>query len=174
MAKIVGERDCFRQVLVQSQGARDCPADRGHFDRMSQARAQVIACSVQKNLRLVLEPAKSTRMNNTRPVALKFHAVFVPGLRIFSTARVARFLGKWREGSALRRLHCLSRPGAGSVASPTVLQLHVPSELPGSGSEPRGRSLLDCLLAHAAIISLLSTLDQPGLAALEGHILTAH
>src|SRR6266545_8228016 len=105
MTQIVRERKCFRQVLVQSQGARDCPANRGNFDRVSQACAQVIASPVQENLRFVLEPAKSARMNDPRPVALKFRAIPMAWFWAFSTARVTGFFGKRREHGAFARFH---------------------------------------------------------------------
>ena len=56
--QIVRERDRFGEIFVQSQCARDRPADRGNLDGMREARAQMIACSIQKNLRLVFHPPK--------------------------------------------------------------------------------------------------------------------
>ena len=76
---------------------------------MGQARTQMIAGAVQKNLRLVLEPAKRARMNDPRAIALKFRPVRVAGFRIFSTARIAGFLGKRPKHETLRRLHFLAR-----------------------------------------------------------------
>src|SRR5205814_5800559 len=81
----------------------------GHLDRMGQARTQMIAGAVQKNLRLVLEPAKRARMNDPRAITLKFHPIYVARLRIFSPARVTRFLGKPRKCGALRPFHFLTR-----------------------------------------------------------------
>src|SRR6266566_2072790 len=109
MAQIVGKRDCFREVFVKRQCARDCAADRGHLNGMGQARTQMIAGPVQKNLCLVLEPAKGARMNDPCAITLKFRAIGMAGLRIFSTARIAGFLGKRRKYSALRPFHFLTR-----------------------------------------------------------------
>jgi hypothetical protein len=46
----------------------------------------MIASAVQKNLRFVFHPPKSARMNDPRPVALKFGSVSVLRLRVFSSA----------------------------------------------------------------------------------------
>src|SRR5438876_1711560 len=102
MAQVVGERNCFREVFVQSQRTRDCAADGGHLDGMSQAGAQMITGPIQEDLRFVLEPAKGSRMNDARAIALKFCAVRMAGLWIFSAARIARSLAKRRKRSALR------------------------------------------------------------------------
>src|SRR5437016_4788051 len=75
---------------------------------MGQPRAQVIAGAVQENLRLIFEPAKCTRVNDPRAVALKLGPITVALLRIFSAARVTRFLGKRRERGAFGRLHFLA------------------------------------------------------------------
>src|SRR5258708_28338235 len=80
MAEIVSERDCFRQILVQPQRARDGAADRRYLDRMRQARAQMVAGAVEKNLSLVFQAAESARMNNARTIALKFGAIGVTRL----------------------------------------------------------------------------------------------
>src|SRR5947207_12137369 len=108
MAQIMRERDCFREIFIQRQRACNGAANRGNFDRVSQPRAQVIASPVQENLRFVLEPAKSARMNDSRPIALKFGAVRMAGFRIFSSARVTRLLPKRRKRSALPRLDFLA------------------------------------------------------------------
>src|SRR5262249_50851438 len=53
VAQVMRKRNCFRQILVQAQCAGDGTADRRNLDRMRQARAQMIASSVKKNLGLV-------------------------------------------------------------------------------------------------------------------------
>lgn len=76
---------------------------------MCQACPEMIAGAVKENLRLVLEPAKRARMNDASPVALKFGAISVAGLRKFSPPRVARFLGERRKDSPLVSFHFFSR-----------------------------------------------------------------
>src|SRR5437016_4110385 len=92
MTEIVCERDCFRQILVQPQRTRDGAADRCHLDGMRQARAQMVAGPVEKNLRLVFQAAERARMNDARTIALKFGAIGVTRLSVLPSARFARFL----------------------------------------------------------------------------------
>jgi len=134
MAQVVGERNCFREVFVQSQRTRDCAADGGHLDGMSQAGAQMITGPIQEDLRFVLEPAKGSRMNDPRAIALKFCTVRMAGLRIFSAARIAGSLGKRRKHGALRRFHFVARLVAVSIfAGPNAAMAT------GDGSEARLR-----------------------------------
>ena len=86
MAQIVRKRDCFRQILVQPQCACDGAADRRHFDRMRQARAQMVAGAVKKNLRFVFQAAERARMNDARTIALKFGAIGVTRFTVFPSA----------------------------------------------------------------------------------------
>ena len=109
MAQIVRKRDCFRQILVQPQRTRDGAADRRHLDRMRQARAQMVAGAVEKNLRLVFQAAERARMNDARTIALKFGAIGVTRLRVLPPARFARFLSNGRERCALPLLHLFAR-----------------------------------------------------------------
>jgi len=109
MAQVMGECNCFREVFVQSQCTRDCAADGGHLDRMSQPGAQMVTGPIQEDLRFVLEPAKGPRMNDACAISLKFCAIRMAGLWIFSAARIARSLGKRRNRGALRRFHFLAR-----------------------------------------------------------------
>jgi hypothetical protein len=68
----------------------------------------MIAGPIQENLRLIFEPAKGTRVNDASAIALKFRAIGVTGFRMFSTARIARFVCKWREHAPLIGLHLLA------------------------------------------------------------------
>src|SRR5689334_3577117 len=76
---------------------------------MGQPGPQMIAGAVEEHLRLVFHPAKRARMNDPRPVTLKFRTKRVAWLGIFSSARFVRFLRKRRERRALSRLHLLAR-----------------------------------------------------------------
>src|SRR6266487_1892962 len=110
--KIVRQRDRFGEIFIECQRPRDCPADRCDFNRMCQPGSEMVAGAVQKNLCLVFEPPKCARMNDPRAVALKLGPKGVAWLRIFSAARVARFLRERRERSAFGRFHLLTRfPG---------------------------------------------------------------
>src|SRR6188472_3638583 len=105
MAQIVGKRDRFRQIFIQPQRTRDGATDRRHLDRMRQARSQMIAGAVEKDLRFVFQPPECTRMDDPRTVPLKFSAISVTRFTVQSAARFARFLSNRRERCALRLLH---------------------------------------------------------------------
>src|ERR1043166_6007040 len=107
--EVMGERDRFSQIFVDRKSARDGAADRCDLYGMRQARAQMIARAVEKNLRFIFEPAKRARMNDARPVALKFRPVSVTRLRIFAALRFARFLRERRERCPLGGFHLLAR-----------------------------------------------------------------
>ena len=87
-------------------------------------------------------------MNNARAIALKFCAIRMAGLRIFSAARIARSLGKRRKRGALRCFHFVARLVAVSMfAGPNAAMAT------GDRSEARlRRSLPGCRHFHAPII----------------------
>src|SRR5713101_4443807 len=76
---------------------------------MRESRSQVVASAIQKNLRLVFQPAKCTRVNDSCAVTLKLGAVGVTLLWVFAAARIAGFLRERRERRALGCLHFLAR-----------------------------------------------------------------
>src|SRR5689334_18533538 len=75
--EIMRKRNRFRQILIKRQSPGNGATHRCHFAGMRQTSTQMISCSVQKNLGLVLEPAKSARMDDPRSIALKFGPVSV-------------------------------------------------------------------------------------------------
>ena len=107
--EIMGERDRFRQVLVQSQRARDGATDRRDLDGMRQAGAQMIASPVKENLGLIFHAAEGAGMNDPGAIALKLGPISMARLGVFAAARFTRFLCKRREDGALCRLHLLPR-----------------------------------------------------------------
>jgi hypothetical protein len=58
MAEIVGEGDRLGEIFIQPQRASDGAADQSDLDGVGEARAQVVAGAIEKNLCLVFEPAK--------------------------------------------------------------------------------------------------------------------
>ena len=74
MAEVVRQRDGFGQVGVQPQRAGDVARDGGDFNRVRQPRAEMVAGAVEKNLRLVFEPAEGARMDDAVAVALVMRA----------------------------------------------------------------------------------------------------
>ena len=69
--QIVGQRDGFGQILIETQNAGNGPGDLRHFQRMGQPGAVVIPLMVHKNLRFVFQTAKSAGMNDTVTIPLK-------------------------------------------------------------------------------------------------------
>ena len=95
-------------------GAGDVARDGGDLDGMRQAGAKVIAGAVEKNLRLVFEPAKGARMDDAVAVALVMGA---PGGRrfgMFAAAGVAAELGIGRENLAFDLFQFLAGARHGS------------------------------------------------------------
>jgi hypothetical protein len=105
MSQIVRQRDGFREIFVEPECSRDRPANRRDLDGMGQAGTQMVACPIQKNLRLVFHPSKRTRMDNAGAIALKFCAIGVSRLRVFPSARFPRFFRKRRKHCALGCFH---------------------------------------------------------------------
>ena len=75
MADIVHQRQHLHQLVVQPQLLRHGARDLRHFQRMREARAEMIGVAAGENLRLVLQPAKSARMNDAIAIALEVVAI---------------------------------------------------------------------------------------------------
>ena len=68
MPQIVTERDRLDQFFVQPQGSGHCPRQLRYFQCMDQARPVMISLRRQKDLRLVLQPAKRLAVQDAVPV----------------------------------------------------------------------------------------------------------
>lgn len=68
MTKVVGQRNCFGQVLVDPKCPRNAARNLRDLQTMGEARAVVIAFMKNENLRLVIQAAESRRMQY--PVAI--------------------------------------------------------------------------------------------------------
>jgi hypothetical protein len=103
VSQIVGQRQSLRQILVQSQRPRNGPCDLGDFQRVREACAVMVTLVLQKDLRLVLEPAERRGMDDTVPVTLEFAA---GGRRRFrdQTASASRWISSINRTPALSRL----------------------------------------------------------------------
>ncbi len=82
MSKIVAEGDGLRKVLVQPQGAGDRPGDARDLQRVGHAGAVVVALRLQKDLRLVHEPAEGLAVQDAVGIALIAGAHVVLRLRL--------------------------------------------------------------------------------------------
>ena len=80
VAKVVGERQRFRQILVEPQLASERAGDLGHFQSVGQAGAVVIAFVEHENLGFVLQAPESRGMND--PVAVAAERAAGPARRL--------------------------------------------------------------------------------------------
>jgi hypothetical protein len=111
MAEVVCERNGFGEVGIQPERAGDVARDGGDFNRMREPRAEMVARAIQKNLRLVFEPAEGARMNDAVAVALVLGAPFRRRFGTFATAGVTAELREGRKDLPLDLLQFLSRAG---------------------------------------------------------------
>src|SRR6185437_5944193 len=74
MAEIVREGERLGEVLVETEHPRDRARDLRDFEAVGQPGAVMIALVVDKDLRLVLQPAKRGRMDDAVAVSLKRRA----------------------------------------------------------------------------------------------------
>ncbi len=72
VAEIVAERDRFREVVVEPQGAGERARDLRHLDRVGEAGAEMVALVMDEHLGLVGETAEGGRMDDPVAVALEF------------------------------------------------------------------------------------------------------
>src|SRR5437763_14636 len=68
MAEVMGKRQRFRQILIETKLARERAGNLRHLERVSEASAIVIAFVEYEHLGFVLEPAERGRVND--PVAV--------------------------------------------------------------------------------------------------------
>src|SRR5450432_2187008 len=125
MAEVMRERDGFRQVHVELQRAGDVARDGGDFNRVREARAQMVAGAVEENLRLVFEPAESARMDDAVAVALVMRAPFGRGFRMVAAACVTAELCVRREDLSFNLFQFQSGArhglkGADKINSPAI------------------------------------------------------
>src|ERR1700722_15585717 len=88
MTKVMAERDRFRQIGIQAEGAGDSAGDLRCLNRVGQAGAIVIALMIDEDLRLVLQPPEGPRMHDTGGVALKRGAHQVGQFREAASAAI--------------------------------------------------------------------------------------
>ena len=69
MAEIVRQRQRLGEVLVEAERAGQRARDLGHFERVGEPGAVVVALVEDEHLRLVLEPAEGRRMDDAVAIA---------------------------------------------------------------------------------------------------------
>src|SRR5579863_3798781 len=86
MSEIVDERERFREIHIQAERAGDGAGDLRDLNRVREPVAEVVGIAASKNLSLVFETAKGSRVNHAIPVALKIVAVGVLRFRKAASA----------------------------------------------------------------------------------------
>jgi hypothetical protein len=105
VAEIVAERQRLREVLVEAERAGERAGDLGHFQRVGQPRAVMVALVEHEDLRLVLEAAERGRMDDPVGIAPERVAAGAFRLRMEPPAGPGKVL---RIGRAARS-HAKSR-----------------------------------------------------------------
>ena len=100
VAQVMGQRDGLGQIFIQQERPSDIPRNGRDLHRVRQARAQVIARAVQKNLGLVFQPAESARMNDAVAIALVLRAPIGRGFAVTAAASGGAELGVRRKSPA--------------------------------------------------------------------------
>ncbi len=114
VAHVVDERQGLDQFRVQPQRLPHRAADLRHLERVRQAVAKMVRVTAREDLRLVLEPPESARVDDPVAVALVFAAVGVRRLGVAPPERaphVHRVAGKL---ILIVRAH--RRPARGAIA----------------------------------------------------------
>src|SRR5262249_51808963 len=99
----------FGERFVQTQRSGNIARDGGDLDRVRQSCAIVVASAVEEDLGLVLEPAKSARVNDAVTVSLIMRAPLRRCLLIYATAGLGAELGVRSERLTLLLLQLLPR-----------------------------------------------------------------
>jgi len=86
MSHVVHQGEGLHQVYVQPKLGSDGAGDLGHFNRMSQAIAEVVGEAAGKNLGFGFEPAKGAGMNDAVTVPLEIVAIGMLGFRNSASA----------------------------------------------------------------------------------------
>jgi hypothetical protein len=71
MARVVPETDRLDEIFVQLERSGDTASNRRRLQRVGHARSVVIACGIDEDLRLPLQPAKRLGMQDAIAVALE-------------------------------------------------------------------------------------------------------
>ena len=93
--QIMSQRHGLGQFLVQAQRSGNCPGHLGDLNGMGQAGAKIVALVLNKDLGLVLEPAKCAGMDDPVPVPLKGRAKFAFLFRMQPASAGSGITGIW-------------------------------------------------------------------------------
>src|ERR1700680_2438218 len=90
MAEVMGQRAGFRQILVETERARDRSGDLGDFERMGEPGAIMIAFMENEHLGLMGKPAERGRMDDAIAIAPEIAARRAPRLAMEAPAGQGR------------------------------------------------------------------------------------
>jgi hypothetical protein len=102
--EIVRECERLGEIFVDTERARDRPRNLRDFEAVGQPRAVMVALVIDKDLRLVVQPAEGGRMQDAVAVALVEGARGVRGLGIEAAAAPPRIDGIGRERARRPRI----------------------------------------------------------------------
>jgi hypothetical protein len=77
MADVVAERESFSEFFIETQRLSNGACDLRHFDGMGKPVMGIIGNARRKNLRFILKPSKSPRMDQTIAIAFELAAVWM-------------------------------------------------------------------------------------------------
>src|SRR5450432_4620016 len=109
MPQVVRKANAFHKVRVCAECGGNAAPDLGDFQRMSQPGAVVITFIVYKYLRLVLQPPKSSGMQNTVPIPLVDGTVKVFNFGKAAALRFSTLDSVRRKAADFFRLTVLAR-----------------------------------------------------------------
>jgi len=55
MSEVVCQADGFYEIFIAAKGTGKCPPDLSNFKRMGEARSEVVAFKIDKDLRFIFE-----------------------------------------------------------------------------------------------------------------------
>ena len=104
---VVAEPDRLDEILVERERPRDDARDGGRLERVGHPRPVVVACGIDEDLRLALEPPEGLRVDDPVAVALERRSQAALRLRLDPPARPVGLHGVGRERLLLERTDSL-------------------------------------------------------------------
>src|SRR5258708_23115651 len=131
MAQVVREADALDEIEVGAERCRNTAPNLRHFQRMSEARAVIIALVVDEDLRFIFQPPKCCRVQDAVTIFLKDRSIGVLVLWKLATSRVGALDSIRREHLLFLCLALLTRNDHSDCSShlaslPAVITICVP------------------------------------------------
>src|SRR5688572_19031812 len=116
MAEVMGECDRLGEVFVEPESACDGAADGCDLDGVREARAKVIAGTVEENLGFVFEAAECLRVDDSRTVTLVFRPMRMWRFGMFASGGLGGSLRVGCESVVLDSLEFSASPHRGGFS----------------------------------------------------------